>query len=194
MSTWYTGRRLVAEFLEHRAQALDVFLDALKQRPPLRVPGTAVFMTARPGGVPPILVHHLRHNKVLHEQVILLTVSILDAPAVEPDAALSVHELGHGFYRVLARYGYTQPPDVPAAIAGVRALGVPTSSRRIESACRAGATICSCFSHGTRVAPRTFSRFPRTVSSRSGFNWSCDSYLSFVSSGSVVVESGGAVS
>src|SRR4029077_1995562 len=82
MSTWKTGREHVVERLNATEVTLETFFKRLEEHPPLRVPGTAVFMTARPEGTPPILVHHLKHNKVLHEQIVLLTVSMLNTPTI----------------------------------------------------------------------------------------------------------------
>ena len=79
----------------------------------MRVPGTGIFMTARPEGAPPILVHHLTHNKVLHEHVVLLTVSIVDVPTVDPTTAITVDRLANGFWRVVAKFGFMEAPDVP---------------------------------------------------------------------------------
>ena len=81
-------------------------------------------MTARPEGAPPILVHHLKHNKVLHEQIVLLTVSMLDVPSVGGEPQIEVHRLSHGFYRVIARFGFMQTPNVPDALAAARAQGL----------------------------------------------------------------------
>ena len=84
MSTWHTGRLLVVRRLAETEIPLSRFFDSVRAKPPVRVSGTGIFMTARPEGAPPILVHHLTHNKVLHEQIILLTVSIVDTPTVDP--------------------------------------------------------------------------------------------------------------
>jgi KUP system potassium uptake protein len=90
----------------------------------VRVPGTAVFMTARPEGAPPILVHHLKHNQVLHEQIVLLTVSMLNTPTISEGEPIEVHALGGGFYRVIARFGFMESPDVPIALARAREKGL----------------------------------------------------------------------
>jgi len=88
---------------------LDVFLFASWQaQPPVRVPGTAVFMTARSEGAPPILVHHLKHNKALHEQVVLLTVSVLNTPSIGDEAGNRDQPGGDGFVRVIARFGFME--------------------------------------------------------------------------------------
>ena len=124
MTTWHTGRLLVTRRLADTEVPLDSFFQSLAERPPHRIPGTGIFMTGRAEGAPPILVHHLTHNKVLHEQVILLTVMTSDVPWVKPDAMVEVEPLGHGFSRVVARFGYMQAPEVPLALERARSAGV----------------------------------------------------------------------
>jgi len=116
MSTWNEGRKLVLRRLDAEEVPLSSFFEKLAAHPPIRVPGTAVFMTARPEGAPPILVHHLKHNKALHAQVVLLTVTTLDTPTRGDAAAIEVQPLSHGFYRLIARYGFMDTPDVPASL------------------------------------------------------------------------------
>jgi KUP system potassium uptake protein len=124
MSTWKKGRELVVDRLRAAETPLDVFSREFTAHPPMRVPGTAVFMTARAEGAPPILVHHLEHNQALHEQVVLLTVSVVNTPTIGEDEAIEVRPLSNGFCRVLLRYGFMQPPDVPAALERARAKGL----------------------------------------------------------------------
>jgi len=124
MTTWHTGRRLVVKRLADSEIPLSVFFSSVAARPPVRVSGTGIFMTARPEGAPPILVHHLTHNKVLHEQVILLTVVMIDVPTVDPDASIDIEPLGNGFYRVVARYGFMDTTDVPLALERARDRGL----------------------------------------------------------------------
>ena len=88
-----------------------------------RVPGTAVFMTSSATGVPHALLHNLKHNKVLHERVILLTVRIEDVPYVKPEKRLETNDYGSGFFRVLLRYGFMEEVDVPAALAQLKGIG-----------------------------------------------------------------------
>ena len=78
------------------------------------MPGTAVFMTTAPDGIPHALLHNLKHNKVLHERVLLLTVKIEDVPYVEEQKTFHLEELGQGFYRLIVRYGFMQETNVPA--------------------------------------------------------------------------------
>jgi KUP system potassium uptake protein len=124
MTTWSTGRRLVVRRLAATEVPLSAFFETVRTRPPVRVPGTGIFMTARPEGAPPILVHHLTHNKVLHEHVVLLTVLPVDIPTVDPETSVAVEDLGQGFFRVVAKFGFMDAPDVPAALERARALGL----------------------------------------------------------------------
>ena len=116
MTTWKTGRRLVAERLTTRAVTLADFMAAVAEVRPARVPGTAVFMTAQPTGTPPALVHNMRYNKVLHQQVVVLTVSTAQQPHVPRDARVSVEPLDHGMFNVRVQYGFMDDPDVPDAL------------------------------------------------------------------------------
>ena len=124
MTTWRTGRRLLAERLTAQAEPLDGFIASVIARSPQRVPGTAVFMTAQPHGTPPALAHNVRHNKVLHEHVIVLQVTTAQTPHVAPVDRVSVELLGNGIYSVHVQYGFMEDPDVPAALLLARAKGV----------------------------------------------------------------------
>jgi KUP system potassium uptake protein len=124
MTTWKTGRRILAERLTERAVPLQEFMDRVMPTSPLRVPGTAVFMTAQPRGTPPALVHNLRHNKVLHEHVIVLMVLTERVPHVPEDRFIEVRSLGEGVFSVVVRYGFMEDPDVPRALAAARLNGL----------------------------------------------------------------------
>ena len=124
MTTWKTGRKLVAERLTARAFPLEDFMSAVSCDPPTRVSGTAVFMTAQPRGTPPALAHNLCYNKILHEHVIVLTVRTSHTPYVAPDQQIEVQSLGLGVYNVRVQYGFMQDPDVPSALLAARARGV----------------------------------------------------------------------
>ncbi|HTK29578.1 MAG TPA: potassium transporter Kup [Vicinamibacterales bacterium] len=128
MATWAEGRRLVQARLNASVRPLEELVERLRDHPPIRVPGTGIFMTAHDGGVPPILIHHLEHNKALHEQVVLLTVRTLEVPEVPARDAVHVEEVGYGLFRMVACYGFMQSPDVPAAIAAARAHGLTTQT------------------------------------------------------------------
>jgi KUP system potassium uptake protein len=124
MTTWKTGRRLVAERLTARAIPLEDFIATVTSMRPVRVPGTAVFMTAQPTGTPPALAHNLRHNKVLHEHVVVLTVSTAQQPHVSPKERVSIEPLGHDLFNVRVQYGFMEDPDVPEALAQAREQGL----------------------------------------------------------------------
>jgi KUP system potassium uptake protein len=124
MTTWKTGRRLVAERLTARATPIDVFMASLKALGPARVRGTAVFMTAQPTGTPPALVHNLRYNKVLHDHVVILTVTTAQRPYVPLEDQVAVESLGQGIYNVKLQYGFMQDPDVPDALMHAIKLGL----------------------------------------------------------------------
>ena len=125
MTTWRTGRRLVAERLTARAIPLEEFMTTVEATGPVRVPGTAVFMTAQPTGTPPALAHNMRYNKVLHEHVIVLTVVTAQMPHVPMDEQVSVQPLGQGLYNVRIQYGFMEDPHVPDALLMLRQHGVP---------------------------------------------------------------------
>jgi KUP system potassium uptake protein len=125
LSTWKKGRALLALRFADRLYPLDKFLDAVAANPPHRVSGTAVFMTSNIDGTPPTLLHNLLHNKILHERIVLLTVSTQDGPVVQPENRLNVTPLSQGFFRVRACYGFTETPDVPAALEQASLAGQP---------------------------------------------------------------------
>jgi len=116
MTTWKTGRRLLAARLTDRAVPLQKFVADVFARNPMRVPGTAVFMTAQPHGTPPALTHNLRHNKVLHDRVVVLTVKTTQTPHVPPAERLEVLPLGRQMFNVVLRYGFMDEPNVPEAL------------------------------------------------------------------------------
>ena len=124
MTTWKTGRRLVAERLTARAIPLEDFIGMVAAEKPARVRGTAVFMTAQPTGTPPALAHNVHYNKVLHEHVVILTVSTAQRPHVQPEDRVSVEPLGHDLYNVRVQYGFMEDPDVPEALLQARKQGL----------------------------------------------------------------------
>lgn len=113
MLTWKTGRTELYQHLKNEAMALTPFIEAVGAHPPARVPGTALFMTPNPDGVPHAMLHNLKHNKVLHEKVVILTVKFLDFPHTPLSERVEVEALGHEFYRVAVRYGFKDEPDLP---------------------------------------------------------------------------------
>ena len=122
LTTWSKGRQLMTARLREAAMPIKVFISSAATSA-TRVPGTAVFMTSSPEGVPHALLHNLKHNRVLHERIILLTVKIADVPYYSADERLTVDHLGHGFHRMVLKYGFMEEPDVPAALAKVGECG-----------------------------------------------------------------------
>jgi KUP system potassium uptake protein len=125
MTTWKTGRRIVAERLTARAFPLEAFVTAVRAAPPTRVPGTAIFMTAQPTGTPAALVHNLHYNKMLHEHVVVLTVATVPTPHARGDERLTVRSLGAAIYHAKIQYGFMEDPDVPEVMGELRRAGVP---------------------------------------------------------------------
>jgi KUP system potassium uptake protein len=124
MTTWKAGRKRLADQLIARAMPLDAFLAEVDRLKTHRVSGAAVFMSANPGGVPPVLLHHFQHNQVLHEQVVLLSILSERVPFVSPRARIKVEEVGQGFYRVGARFGFMETPHVPAILEACAIFGL----------------------------------------------------------------------
>ncbi|SNS09681.1 KUP system potassium uptake protein [Sphingomonas laterariae] len=122
LTTWARGRFLMIERMREAAMPVQVFVKSAVSSA-TRVPGTAVFMTSTPEGVPHALLHNLKHNKVLHDRVILLTVKIEDVPFVGDGNRVMLEDLDQGFYRVILRYGFMEEPDVPAGLAGISDCG-----------------------------------------------------------------------
>ena len=122
LTTWARGRQLMIRRMREAAMPVEIFVKSAAGSA-ARVPGTAVFMTTAPNGVPHALLHNLKHNKVLHERVMLLTVKIEDVPYVEDGNGFDLTDLGSGFYRLILRFGFMQESDVPAALAKVEHCG-----------------------------------------------------------------------
>jgi KUP system potassium uptake protein len=113
MLTWKTGRNMLYSMLKNEAMAIDPFIAAVGAHPPIRVSGTAIFMTPNLDGVPHAMLHNLKHNKVLHEKMVLLTVKFLDYPHTSNEERVTVEDLPNEFYRVTVRYGFKDEPDLP---------------------------------------------------------------------------------
>jgi KUP system potassium uptake protein len=127
LSTWKRGREILFAKLHPGAIPLEPFIKSITEHPPLRVPGTAVFLTASQEGVPHALLHNLNHNKVLHERVVLLTVRSEDIPHVPDSQRIDVVPLGHDFFRVTVHYGFKDEPDLPEALEGCKCRGLEFS-------------------------------------------------------------------
>lgn len=116
MTTWKRGRDLMAAKLREESVPLDRFLAEIAQHPPLRVPGTAVFLTGNQDGVPYALLHNLEHNHMLHETVVFMTVLTESVPRVAPDKRREVRRLGEGLFRINLHYGYMEQPNLPRVL------------------------------------------------------------------------------
>jgi KUP system potassium uptake protein len=126
MTTWKRGRTLLSDLLRQGVLPIDLFLDSIGKSKPVRVAGTAVFMTSDPEGAPVVLLHHLKHNKVLHQQVVLLSIINAEVPEIPFEEKVEVEQLGHGFFRVKAEYGFMEKPEAREILARCNQLGLKT--------------------------------------------------------------------
>jgi KUP system potassium uptake protein len=124
MTTWHAGRRLMAERLRDEALELGPFIESLFLAPPLRVPGTAVFLSAEQGSTPFALLHNLKHNKVLHAQNLFVTVVHHEQPWIGFDRRVEVQPLGHDCWQVTLHFGFKNEPDVPEALKLLSGRGI----------------------------------------------------------------------
>lgn len=113
MLTWKSGRSKLFEHMKNESMELNSFIQAIGAHPPTRVPGNAIFMTPNPDGVPHSMLHNLKHNKVLHEKVIILTAKFTDFPHTSTEERVIVESLPYEFYRVTVRYGFKDEPNLP---------------------------------------------------------------------------------
>jgi len=120
MTTWKRGREILAKRMLEKTVPLKMLLADLAAEPPIRVPGTAMFMYGTTDGTPPALVHNLAHNKVLHEKIVFLTVVTEDVPHVASAERAIVKRIGKGFYSVVARYGFMEDPDIEDVLSACR--------------------------------------------------------------------------
>ncbi|HET6797410.1 MAG TPA: potassium transporter Kup [Gemmatimonadales bacterium] len=132
MSTWKKGRVRLSEIVRENTLPMDLFLADIDRRKPYRVPGVAVFLTSLQGGAPPVLLHHLKHNKVLHERVVLMSVTGQEVPQVHEEERVRCKDLGQGFYEVMAHYGFMETPDIPAVLESLALQTGDGCKRRIE--------------------------------------------------------------
>jgi len=128
MTSWKRGRDLLLARWKQDSLPLASFLARLPQSRTVRVPGMAVFLTGNPDYVPTALLHNLKHNKVLHERVLFVTVENLDVPEAGGEMRSEVHELAPGIHRVMLRYGFMESPNIPRALEELRERGVPFDS------------------------------------------------------------------
>jgi KUP system potassium uptake protein len=131
MTTWKRGRALLRRIMIERSLPIEDFVASLETGHTVRVPGTAIFMTSDAGGTPVVLLHHLKHNKVLHEQVILLSIVSKERPEVPSSDRVKVESLSHGIHRVTAFYGFMETPNVEDIRARIGEAGIRT--RRMDT-------------------------------------------------------------
>ncbi len=131
MATWRRGRQLLGAHMSTRVLSIENFLESLKHAspPPLRVSGTGIFFSGNPGGVPPVLLHNVRYNRILHETTVLLTIRIDEVSHVSPEDRVELKDLGNGFYQVIARYGFMESPDVAGVLRHCANLGLKFDPR-----------------------------------------------------------------
>mgnify|MGYP003643710400 FL=1 len=123
LTTWAKGRQIMRKNMAESAMPIEIFTKSAANSA-TRVPGTAIFMASSSAGVPSALLHNIKHNKVIHERVVILTVNIKDVPTVDPEKRCEVKDLGHGFYRLILHFGFMQETDVPEALKKVKGCGM----------------------------------------------------------------------
>ena len=147
MWTWVKGTRILFEKSRKTDVPLAELIAMLEKSPPHRVKGTAVFLTSDPATAPSALLHNLKHNKVLHEKNVVLTVRLVDLPRVSQDERIAIESIGDSFWKVTATYGYMETPNIPRGLAVLRKLGFKfdimatsffLSRRSIRPAARSG--------------------------------------------------------
>ncbi len=132
MTTWNRGREALGGFMRESTLPLDVFLADLHANPIHRIPGTGVFMTSNLKGIPPVLLHHVKHNRVLHEHVVLLAVTTVNVPEVPASERASITKLSEGFFQVRAQYGFMESPNVPDVLQRCGRGSFPTGPLEIS--------------------------------------------------------------
>ena len=125
MTTWRRGRELVVREIKQGGLALAPFIANISEHPPLRVPGTAVFLTANQNAVPHALLHNLKHNKVLHERNVMLTVDMLETPVADPGERIHITAMGNEFFGLELRFGFAEDPNIPQALSMCSSAGMP---------------------------------------------------------------------
>jgi KUP system potassium uptake protein len=124
MTTWKKGRDILSQRLSQQRLPLEDFIQDVEKREISRVPGTAVFMYGSPHGTPPALLHNLKHNKVLHQQVVVVRVDIEEVPRIPESKRVELETLKSGFYRLTVRYGFAQDPNIPEVLSSVKTDGL----------------------------------------------------------------------
>jgi KUP system potassium uptake protein len=131
MSTWKTGRQVLGNRLRASSLPLKLFLEDIQRDPPIRVPGTAVFLYGNAEGTPLALLHNLKHNKVLHKRVVILTIITEEVPHVHLSTRLKIEVLSPEFFRVIGRYGFMEEPNIPELLAACKEQGLELSANQV---------------------------------------------------------------
>ncbi|MBF8268914.1 MAG: K+ transporter, partial [Gammaproteobacteria bacterium] len=116
LSTWKQGRALMADRMSELAIKLQPFIENIGVHPPPRIEGTEVFLSSSSDAVPHALLHNLKHNKVMHERVVILTVVFHDVPHIDDSESVEVRPLGNNFFKVTVNYGFKDEPDIPYSL------------------------------------------------------------------------------
>jgi len=124
MWTWSRGVRILTEKTRTESLSLTELCEMLRRRPPFRTPGTAIFLTANPDLAPVALMHNLKHNKVLHERNVILTIETAETPRVKEEDRVRIEPINADFKRVTLTYGFMESPNVPKTLTKCRALGL----------------------------------------------------------------------
>lgn len=125
MSTWKKGRRILGKHLKSRSISVEEFIERIRVQPPIRVPGSAIYMSGDAWGVPVPLLHNLKHNKVLHDRVALLTIRTIEVPYVNKKERVRIDTMGPQFYRIIANYGFMETPKIKHILEACREQGIP---------------------------------------------------------------------
>ena len=131
MTTWQRGRTLLGQMMKDASLPLEMFIQDVATRQPQRVPGVALFLTGNPDGIPRTLLHNYKHNKILHRQNVMVTVHTEDIPRVPDEERVQVKILPEGFYQILVRYGFSEYPDLPAALRRLKVEGLELDPMKI---------------------------------------------------------------
>ncbi len=122
LTTWARGRKLMRERMDETGLPMEIFVKSANNSAS-RVPGTAIFLASSTAGVPAALLHNMKHNRIIHERVVILTVKIEEVPYVTDEECQQIEGLGHGFYRLILRYGFMQDPNIPEKLKAVEHCG-----------------------------------------------------------------------
>jgi KUP system potassium uptake protein len=131
MKTWADGNAIFRKKLQKFRMTTDDFSKLVEAAPPVRVKGTAIFLTADPNGLPKALLHNLKHNRVLHELTIILSVQTVDEPHVQDENRITVERSPGGIYKAILNYGFSETPDIPAALDGLEIRGFENDPMKI---------------------------------------------------------------